>query len=136
MPRLFAALSTLALLAGPAAAGQAAAADRFDLNCSLRETNSLSQGETSFTRHLSIDLEAGVVCFRDFDCKKLDKLARVTSEKIVLDDSDDDFMTQKSEIDRRSLRWSSHVRVKKLAPSTGVSYGDCVRAPFTPFPDH
>jgi hypothetical protein len=112
-----------------------AASDQFDLNCDLEETNSLQPGQVNhFTRHLSIDLDAGNWCTRDEDCKKIHKIVGLTPDEIQLFDTDSSFMKLQLSINRHTWMWIDHAHIKEFLESGGETKGPCKLSPFTPLP--
>lgn len=119
-------------------AGQVhAAPDRFDLECQLVETTSAQPNETfAFSRSLSIDLAAGEFCFRgpEFGCKEIERLNNVTDTSFDLADIDDEAVSIRTVIDRRTWTWDNEARTKQLNFGSSHSKGACTLADFTPFP--
>src|ERR1700685_3660426 len=126
---------SLLFFVGSASAAHATAQNRFDLICQIQETESFHPGNvTHFSRHLSVDLDAGQWCIWDQNCRRLWKVMRITEDFLVLDDADTSFMKLETTIDRKKLFWTSRAHIKQVIDSSGETHGPCELAPFTPFP--
>jgi hypothetical protein len=111
------------------------AQERFDLNCSLQETTSLSPNKPeSYSRHLAIDLSSGKWCYWDSGCNEIRRVALIGPDEIRTVDIHNDKMTIVTTIDRHTLNWTGHAETNFFLHATAITIGTCERASFTPFP--
>lgn len=78
-------VGTLALSAALMVAGEARAADQFDLKCEGVETLTDNK-TTSYSDRISIDLKAGTFCWWALDCATSKKIANFDDRTITLVD--------------------------------------------------
>jgi hypothetical protein len=123
------------------AAGPVAAAERFDLICTVSEVDAHSPSgapDTPFISHLGIDLTTDEWCIWHKDarrgCQHIAHFAKVTPWELRLDERSDPFLTLFTSIDRRTWRWTNYTNIAPRRPSNAKTEGQCVRKPFTPFP--